>query len=66
MATFTVVVPVKGMRTTKNHKDEVVGIPFLGECQRFILKEEELIPWVESMIADTTTGSMFYIERHGR
>lgn len=68
MAKFTVVVPNRDnkMTTTKNHKGEIVGIPFLGESTRYIMDEDEFTAWLEMWRADSTLGTMFYVERMGR
>jgi len=66
MATFSVVVPVKGahVNKTRNNKGELVGIPFLGQSERFIFNEVELSNWLYSFIVGTSESSMVYIERH--
>ena len=65
MATFTVVVPLKGVDKTHNNKGELVGIPFLGPCERMIMDETELRLWLSLFtVGSPEMGSMVYIERH--
>ena len=64
MATFTVVIPLKGVDKTHNNKGELVGIPFLGPSQRFIFNDEEMKNWLEMFVAGTTQYNMVYIEKH--
>jgi len=64
VATFTVVIPLKGVDKTHNNKGELVGIPFLGPSQRFIFNDEEMKNWLEMFVAGTTQYNMVYIEKH--
>jgi len=66
MAQITVVVPVSQPTKTTNFKGETVGIPFLGEAQRFIMNEDEFEAWISMWLADKTLGKFFYVERHAR
>ena len=64
MATFTVVIPLKGVDKTHNNKGELVGIPFLGPCTRELMNDAQLINFVAAFMNGGTASSMCYIEKH--
>ena len=63
---YRVTVPTGQTKTTTNSRNQLVGVPDLGESEHYLMTEGELNQWFESWKADGATGPFVIIEQLAR
>lgn len=63
---YRVTVPTGQTKTTTNSRNQLVGVPDLGESEHYLMTEDELNQWFESWKADGATGPFVIIEQLAR
>lgn len=63
---YRVTIPTNVPKTTTNSRQQLVGVPDLGEAEHYIMTPEEFDSWLEVWKADGATGQFAIIEQLAR